>query len=213
MNLQDKNVGRIQRRKEQILAAAKGFFARNGYRHTKIEQVSNFLDVGKGTLYRYFDGKKALLIAVFEAGMQRLSQAMRANVEPVAEPAEKVKAGIRTYLEFFDNDRELIEILMLVRSEFKDDYRRVHLAMYSDYIVRIQQNLRRGVQLGIFREIDVEKTAETISATLHGVLQSFYVRQPEEPLVDRTKAVTSLILNGLIKVEKAGMDGLSEEKI
>jgi DNA-binding NarL/FixJ family response regulator len=96
---------------------------------------------------------------------------------------------------------------MQVRSEFKDDYRRVFLALYSDYIVRIQENLRNGVKMGVFRELDVEKTAEAMSAALQGVLQSFYVREfgPEietsnpEKLTNRTEAVTALLLEGLLK--------------
>ena len=94
---------------------------------------------------------------------------------------------------------------MQVRSEFKEDYRRVSLALYADYIVRIQDNLRNGIKMGNFRDLDVEKTAETISATLHGVLQSFYIRefssegQQKQSLTDRTEAVTALLLEGLLK--------------
>jgi len=176
-DIDDKKTQLIRRREEQILTAAKRIFAQNGFRRTKIEQIAAHLGVGKGTLYRYFKDKKSLFLAVYEQGMARLLQAIRASVEPITDPQRKVAAAVRTYFEFFDNDRELIEILMQVRSEFKDDYRRVFVAMYSDYIVRIQENLRTGIKMGVFRDLDVEKTAEAMSATLQGVLQSFYVRE------------------------------------
>jgi len=176
-DIDDKKTQLIRRREEQILTAAKRIFAQNGFRRTKIEQIAAHLGVGKGTLYRYFKDKKSLFLAVYEQGMARLLQAIRASVEPITDPQRKVAAAVRTYFEFFDNDRELIEIQMQVRSEFKDDYRRVFVAMYSDYIVRIQENLRTGIKMGVFREMDVEKTAEAMSATLQGVLQSFYVRE------------------------------------
>ena len=197
----------VNRRKEEILTAAKRIFAQNGFRRTKIEQIAAHLSVGKGTLYRYFEDKKSLFLAVFEQGMVQLRQAMRANVEPIIDPKDKISAAVRTYFEFFESDRELIEILMQVRSEFKDDYRRVFLALYSDYIVKIQENLRNGVKMGFFRELDVEKTAEAMSAMLQGILQSFYVRQfrvdtavpNAEKLTDRIEAVTGLLLEGLLK--------------
>jgi AcrR family transcriptional regulator len=175
--MQDKKVQLVQRRKDEILAAAKHIFAQNGFRRTKIEQIADHLSVGKGTIYRYFKDKKSLFLAVFEQGMARLHESFRANVHPITDPRNKVSAAVRMYLEFFDNDRELIEILMQVRSEFKDDYRRVFLESYRDYIVRIQENLRIGIKTGVFRELDVEKTAEAMSAALQGVLQSFYVRE------------------------------------
>lgn len=229
---QDKKAQLVHRRKEQILAAAKHIFARNGFRRTKIDQIAAAINVGKGTIYRYFKDKKSLFLAVFEQTIAQFRQAIKANVEPIADPQRKIAAAVRTYFEFFENDRELIEIHVQAMSEFKDDYRRVYLTLYSDYLLKIQENLRAGVKIGVFRELDVEKTAEAISASLQGVLQSFfYVREfgpetvgtdtekavpPEldyaknseavqcpgrrrESLTDRTEAVTTLLLEGLLK--------------
>jgi AcrR family transcriptional regulator len=175
--MNDKKAQLVHRRKEQILAAAKSIFAQNGFRRTKIEQISDSLSVGKGTIYRYFSDKKSLFLTVFEQGIDRLMKIVSGKTEPITDPREKLVAATRTYFEFFDNDRELIEILMQVRSEFKEDYHRIFLAMYSKYIAKIQENLQTGIQLGIFRELDIEKTAEAISSLLQGVLQSFYVRK------------------------------------
>jgi TetR/AcrR family transcriptional regulator len=179
MNTEPKNkkAQLIEQRKEQILATAKRIFAQNSYRRTKIDQIADTLEVGKGTIYRYFKDKKSLFLAVFEQGISQLRQIIRTDVEPIVDPKQKMAAAVKIFFEFFDNDRELIEIMMQVRSEFKDDYRRVFLASYSDYIVKIQENLRTGIGMGIFRNLDVEKTAEAISAALQGVLQSFYVRE------------------------------------
>ncbi|MBA7665125.1 HTH-type transcriptional repressor FabR [subsurface metagenome] len=207
VDIEDKKAQLVHRREEEILAAAKRIFAQNGFRRTKIDQLAEELNIGKGTIYRYFKDKKSLFLAVFEQGMSCLRETMRANIDPVREPQDKVRTAVRTFFEFFDNDRQLIEILMQVRSEFKDDYRRVFLTLYSDYIVRIQENLHNGVKMGVFQELDVEKTAEAMSAALQGVLQSFYVREfgqeietsNPEKLTNRTEAVTALLLEGLLK--------------
>jgi len=207
VDTEDKKAQLVHHREEEILAAAKRIFAQNGFRRTKIDQIAEELNVGKGTIYRYFKDKKSLFLAVFEQGMASLSQTIKDNVAPITDPQIKVAAAVRTYFEFFENDRQLIEILMQVRSEFKDDYRRVFLALYSDYIIRIQENLRNGVKIGVFRELDVEKTAEAMSAALQGVLQGFYIREfgqeietsNPEKLTNRTEAVTALLLEGLLK--------------
>lgn len=205
-NIEDKKTQLVHRRKEQILTAAEHIFAKNGFRRTKIDQIADELNVGKGTLYRYFKDKKSLFLAVFQKGMTQLAQAMRVNVEPITDPPSKVSAAVRTFFEFFENNRDLIEIMMQVRSEFKDHYRRIFLESYGVYIVKIQENLRNGMKMGIFREVDVEKTAEAMSATLQGVLQSFYIREfgpetgvPKERLTDRIEAVTALLSEGLLK--------------
>jgi hypothetical protein len=97
---------------------------------------------------------------------------------------------------------------MQVRSEFKENYSRIFMELHNDYIVRIQENLRNGIRIGIFRDLDVEKTAEAMSATLQGILQTFYIRgfgknsqrlETQEFLVDKAEAVTVLLLEGVLK--------------
>ena len=51
---EDTGNGLAQRRSEQILAAALEVFAKNGYRRTTIDDIAGKLNVGKGTIYRYF---------------------------------------------------------------------------------------------------------------------------------------------------------------
>ena len=196
----------IEHREEQILAAAKAIFAQKSFCRTKVDDIADELKVGKGTIYRYFQDKKSLFLAVFNHGMSELKKAFWENVEPVSNPRLKFAAAVRTYFDFFDNNRELVEIDMQVRSEFKEEYRQAHMEMYDEYIVKIQNNIRNGIKMGIFRDVDVEKTAEAISATLHGVLQGFYIREFEqhisvqtkrETLMDRAQAVISLLLDGL----------------
>jgi AcrR family transcriptional regulator len=195
----DKKDEIVSRRRSQILAAAKHVFARYGYRCTKTDQIAVRLKAGKGTLYRYFQDKKTLFWAVYEHGMHQLGEKMRTSVEPVADPAQRFRAGVRTYLEFFDSDREMIEIVMQMRSEFKNEYRQSFLALYGDYITRIQENLRRGIELGVFEHVDVLKTAGAISDLLQGTLYSFYVRQPTGRLSDTAQALSTLVLDGVLK--------------
>lgn len=204
----DKKADLIQQRKEQILTAAKPIFAKNGYRCTKVEQIADALNIGKGTIYRYFPDKKTLFLSVFKQGCEQIQKRFAANVHPITDPPIKVAAAIRNFFEFFDKNRDFVEIMMQVRSEFRQEHREIFMAVYSNYIVMIQNNLRNGIKMGIFRDLDVEKTAEAMSSTLHGVLQNFYMREIESgdtknaekaSLLDRIEPVTQLILNGLKK--------------
>lgn len=176
-DMEKKKAELTQRRRDEILAAARSIFAQYGYRLTRIDRIADSLSIGKGTIYRYFKDKKALLIAVFEQGIGHLQQTMRSKTKEAPDPAKRVAAAVKTYFEFFEKNRELIEIDMQVRSEFRDEHKQLALILYKDYITRIQNNLREGIEKGIFRPMDVERTAEVISATLQGVLMGFYLRK------------------------------------
>jgi AcrR family transcriptional regulator len=194
---EDRKARHTQQRREQILATAKRVFARTGYRRTSIDDIVNELGVGKGTAYRYFENKRALFLAVFEAGMKQLHEAIHSKVDVVEDPGERIKSAVRTFLEFFDSDRELIEIMMQVRSEFRDYYMAYYRQTYSEYIVNIQATLRRGMEINQFRALDVEKTADAMSDILSGTLQSFYTKQEPGLLIDKADAIAALVLNGV----------------
>ena len=189
-------------RREQILEASKHVFAKYGYRGTRVDDIAEQLGVGKGTIYRYFKDKKTLFVEVFETGMHCLNSTIKESTEVIAEPPQRIKTAVNLFLKYFDNDKEMIEILMQMRSEFKEEYKRICNALYADYIVRIQENLQAGIEQGLFRQMDVEKTAEAMSSMLHGILQTFYyVQGTNESLTDRADAMVGLILNGLMKKE------------
>ncbi len=55
-----------QRRKQQIIDAAKEMFIKNGYQSTHIGQVCDELDIARGTVYQYFGNKREILFAILE---------------------------------------------------------------------------------------------------------------------------------------------------
>jgi AcrR family transcriptional regulator len=55
---------RIDRRREQILAAASTVFARHGFHRSTVRQVAQEAGIADGTIYLYFRSKRELLLAL-----------------------------------------------------------------------------------------------------------------------------------------------------
>ncbi|MCK5827470.1 TetR/AcrR family transcriptional regulator [Candidatus Bipolaricaulota bacterium] len=56
----------ISAKKHRILDAALRVFAEKGFHNTTVSEVAKEACVGKGTVYLYFEGKEALLVAIFD---------------------------------------------------------------------------------------------------------------------------------------------------
>ena len=56
----------IQRKRQEILAAATQVFARKGYASTTTKDIANEADLGESTLYNYFESKRDILLAILE---------------------------------------------------------------------------------------------------------------------------------------------------
>jgi AcrR family transcriptional regulator len=70
-------VARRERKKsalrDHLISIAIELFGRNGIEATTIEQIASAADIGKGTLYNYFQSKEEIIVA-FLAGIERQVQ-------------------------------------------------------------------------------------------------------------------------------------------
>src|SRR4051794_16321034 len=88
------------RRREEILETAAKLFAKLGYSGTDTQILADELEVGKGTLYRYFPSKEELFLATVDRVMRKLRTEVDASIENLADPLDRISRAVRTFLEF-----------------------------------------------------------------------------------------------------------------
>ena len=76
MTVRAKLKPQVNNRREHILEIAAGFFVRKGFNGTSIRDIANAAGMLPGSLYYHFPSKEALLLAVFEEGVTRISEAV-----------------------------------------------------------------------------------------------------------------------------------------
>ena len=92
------NGGRVTREEKKalsrrrILEAARDVFFRDGFMLANLDEVAHRAGVAKGTLYRYFESKADLYVAVLAENGKRFLDKLRKDYGSV-----KFKAAIRAY--------------------------------------------------------------------------------------------------------------------
>jgi AcrR family transcriptional regulator len=188
----------VVRRREQIISAARKVFAQKGYQGTKTEDIAAELGVGKGTLYRYFKDKRSLFLAVDDEGFGRLEE-LAEPAYGLPDPRERLKALVKLFCEFFDRERDMIEIMMQMRSEFKDVYEQRLTEGSNKHANRIAVILREGIAKGYFRQMDAGMAAKAIGAMLHGTLHDYYYKRSGESLADYVQPMTDFVMFGVLQ--------------
>ena len=54
-----------EEKRDSLVKAAASVFASQGFSRARIADIAEAADVGKGTIYEYFDSKEELFLAVF----------------------------------------------------------------------------------------------------------------------------------------------------
>jgi AcrR family transcriptional regulator len=145
-------------RPDEILAAALASFAERGFAATRLDDVAARAGVSKGTLYLYFKGKEELFEAVVRAtlvpNIERLEALATTFQGPSAQLLEQLLLTVAGVVE--SRAGAIPKLVVAEAGNFPDLAR-----FYLDEVVRrglrlIGTILRRGVQRGEFRPLDVE---------------------------------------------------------
>lgn len=97
--------GRRERRKretrERLLEAAMTLFSEQGIYLTRLEDITERADLGKGAFYNYFDSKDALVAALLVKGVHRLQTEHFHAVGALSSVALRVAALVHAHDAFF----------------------------------------------------------------------------------------------------------------
>lgn len=161
-------------RREQILAAARECFIRNGYAHTRVDDIADAAGLSKGGVYFHFTSKREIFDALLAAQQQR-TQALIDNLEKVDVPAAVWIAELgQTLLARYtgaESDRRFLIVLAEMGMRDPEIQARIHDA-HRRYIDAIRHRVQRGIDQGEFRDVDAEAAALFLKFLIDGIEQA-----------------------------------------
>lgn len=191
------NYMRADDRQRQILVCAKRVFAERGFHAANISHICAEAGIGRGTLYQYFENKKAVLTAIIRQVLDRVQAMVDAPRAPFP-PPEKLRRK-------------------LVLRWAAHELRRLFEAVFED-----EPTLRILLREAVGLDVDVEKLLGEIDDTLIGLVASDlrasqeagYVRADLDPRLTATLmvgGVEKLALAALRSAEPIELDRLASE--
>jgi AcrR family transcriptional regulator len=141
-----------QARREAILAAAAGAFARAGYAATSMEDIAAASGVTKLIVYRHFDSKEALYRSVLEQVFKRQAELFVDNMTKGLQAAGATQALLAVAREWPDGFRLL----------WRHAVREPQFADYAHDLRDIAVNAARGVVAQLVDASVAEWAAQTL---------------------------------------------------
>jgi AcrR family transcriptional regulator len=189
---------RSARRREQILEAAITLFAEHGYPDTDMQVLADTIQVGKGTLYRYFPSKRELFLAAADHVMRRLRHEVDGAIEGIPDPLDRIAQAIRSFLGFFAAHPEYVELLMQERAQFKDRKKPTYLVHREANVHHWQVIYGNLIAEGRLRDMPVERITSVISDLLYGTMFTNYFAGPNKPFEEQARDILDIVFNGIL---------------
>lgn len=105
---------RSDNRLPAVLDSAARLFAGKGYAASSMRDIAEACDMLPGSLYYHFAAKENLLVAVYEAGVRQLIDAVRAATANEREPWARLEAGCAAHLETMLQRSDYAQVLVRV---------------------------------------------------------------------------------------------------
>lgn len=192
------NWDRRVQRSEQILEAAMQLFAEHGYSDTDTQLLADKLQVGKGTIYRYFRSKHELFLAAADRVMRLLHQNINTSIENIDEPFERVGVAIRAFLNFFAEHPEYVELLMQERAQFKDRKKPTYFVHRENNIKRWKALYRSLIEAGRIRDIPVDRITDVIGHLLYGTIFTNYFTHEQPSVETQARDILDIVFHGIL---------------
>ncbi len=89
---------RLNSRRQLVLDTAAGLFGARGYHGVSVRDIAAAADMTPGAIYSHFVSKTALLVAVYEEGIDRITASVDAAVAREMDPRNRLRAACEAHL-------------------------------------------------------------------------------------------------------------------
>lgn len=171
---------------------------RAGFTRPTCRSLRMMLGVGKGTVYRYFPSKEELFLAAIDRGLQRLKARIDGRMAAVEDPLERMAAAIRAYLEFFAQNRHVVELLIQERAAFKDRRRPRYFEYYERDVGPWRAMLERLIAQGRIRPVPVERILTVMGDLLYGTMFTNFFSHRRASVNTQVADILDIVFHGIL---------------
>jgi len=177
----------------RILAAARESFESVGYRRTSIAQIARKAGIAVGTVYRYFESKEELLVAVLREINERWLEQARELASPPGTALERIMRLSEASVAYNRESRLLNAIWTrdtdVILAPLLDD---LHAWVSKQNLALVSEIIRDGIAEGSLRELDPDKAAYILFLLGHSTFD-----QRDYAYSELVPTMIDIMLNGI----------------
>lgn len=166
------------RSRRRIIESAREVFFRDGFMEANLDEVAKKAGVAKGTLYRYFDSKAELYVAVLADNSDGFVRKMRESVgDDEASPPELIRRMGRFYFDHWMQNPDYFQIFWALENqpvigELPPGVIEEVTSLWEKCIGLLAEIIERGVEQGCFVPCDAWELADILWTMANGLIQT-----------------------------------------
>ena len=108
---------RSNSRNDVLIESAATLFAAQGFKATSMRDIAKAVDMLPGSIYYHFSSKDDLLLAIYEAGVQQITEVFESAIEPLTDPWERLEAGMAALVRAVTEESAYTRVIFRVKPD------------------------------------------------------------------------------------------------
>lgn len=188
----------------KILKAALDVFAEKGFRTSRMADVADVAEIGKGTIYEYFRSKEDLFMELFTFVMKGPVDYQFRKTDPTIKPAERLERLVVSSLNAYHKMEKFYYVLIGFRAEHRERhtqtfYRSQFTKLYKEFRKEVGAIIEEGIMDGTFQAVNTDHLASTVIAVMEGLMSQWVFDRRAIPLKKMSDLITDVFVSYLRK--------------
>ena len=162
--------------RQQILDAARDLFVRDGYDAVSMRRIAARIEYSPTAIYLHFPDKQSILTALCDETFEKLSTRLAALFARTTDPIDRLRDGLRLYVEFGLAHPHHYTVSFLLRPR---ELQTSEPTAGQRAFAFLQAAVAGAMASGAIRPGDVETTSQALWAACHGIV-ALRISVPEE---------------------------------
>ncbi len=175
MGVHERRTREKEKRRTQILDAARTLLLKKGIHSITIKQIAKLAELSVGTIYFYYASKEEIFAALQEEGLEILHDVILAVKSGPGTCVEKIEGIAAVYFEFSEEHRDYYNIINYFLSAPQvifADHLKERIDLQGNRILSIITDIiEEGSAKGEFTGVNPRRCAIIIWGLLYGIIQ------------------------------------------
>lgn len=202
-----------ERRRSEILVAARRVFAEKGFAQATIEQIADGCELSPGAIYLYFRSKEELYVSLLFQAMELFEERFTQIRASRRRPDRKVRAVWNFFYDFYAEYPELYRVFLFLHSD------RLRELLSEEVVTEVNRQSARNffvgaeivqeaVSAGVYRDLVPIAVVDTLWSLFLGLAHQYETRRNlgmnKFPLQETHRRAFDQFEQGLLPVARGG---------
>ncbi len=159
-----------QERRKSILLAALEVFSREGFYKAKVSDIAKAANIGKGTIYEYFDSKKNLFEEMIKFCIEGYSKEAQSFIGETTPTLEKLKKYIMFEKQIMIRYGNIANIFVHEGDKIGKEVKKTILGFRNRKLIYIEDIIKEGIENEEFKAVNSKIVALAFMGGAHQMI-------------------------------------------